>query len=198
MQKKRKNEHTLLNRNNNMNTHNGDNLENKFFYRLTKILYFLFLTTVIAILSCVLFYKLTYFPLDNSKSKIVCSNGKEYTFKGINILSEYLYTENLQLHDYSEDDDNQAARSACSNNPEDYKNWGNRDRLLSGGDLDKIYTLKAARDWHKVATAFRYSCLIFLAFYIVLNITRESLIYLAFGKKLTWNWLVKFKKLLPH
>jgi hypothetical protein len=168
-----------------MNTQNNDDLENRFFYRFTKVLYFFFLTTVIAIISCALFYKLTHFSLDNSKSKIVCNNGKEYTFKCINISSEYLYTENLKLHDYREDDDNQIARSACSNNPEDYKNWGHRDRLLGGGDSDKIYTIKPARNWHTVATTFRYSCFIFLIFYIILNITKESLIYLAFGKKLT-------------
>lgn len=167
------------------------NLENRFFYRLVKVVYYFFLAISTLVILFINYNELVYFPIDNNRSYIACYYGKHYSLVSSDITL-YSYWNNYQL---SYDDDEKAKKSCSKNIPESVSS-NSKPYTPTLADIEEIenaekYSLVIARDWAKIGNVVFYSMFYFVIIFSILNVIREALLYLAFGKKLTWDWLIK-------
>lgn len=177
------------------------NLENRFFYRLTNVIYIFSLILFFLIASTILYGSIPFGDIpDNTKSYIVCNNGKK---------SLPLSDARMEIHTYSKElsySDNKAAKDFCTSNSAgaitdpillDILNG----KLPESTSLDKNYTLKISyepKNWRAYAETVFWVFISFIIFYSIINIVKETLLYLAFGKKISWKWLVDIQKLLAR
>ena len=193
------------------------NLENRFFYRLTNVMHVFSLILFFLIASTILYMSIPAGDIpDNTKSYIVCDNSKRSIPLSDAKIEIYSYSKELS---YSDD---KAAKDFCTTNsagavthpilkeitdPALLKrlNAGEFERLNSSNErdtsLDKNYTIKISykpKNWRAYAETIFWVFISFMIFYSVINIVRETLLYLAFGKKISWEWLVDIQKLLAR
>lgn len=157
------------------------NLENRFFYRLIKVNYFFWL---IVFFIGIIIYLIAEIPSGTipyyEKSYIRCNgtNNKIYSLKGCNLSYRYSKT---YFDDY---EISKEAKILCEGSPKN---------LLSRNQDN--FTLEVAykpRQWGNYISNLPWLFLIFIIYYGVTNILRETLIYLAFGRPFTWDRLLKF------
>jgi hypothetical protein len=154
-------------------------LENKFFYRLVKVLHILNMTLFFIAISCYLY---CYIPSgtipDNERSYIACENGQKYILNKINI--------NLESYEKEFNDEaKKQAQKICVGTGIDYSAYGEINPLPN-------YSLKLIykpREWMVFGNALLWCFFVAAIYYSIMNIIREALIYLAFGRKFTWDWL---------
>lgn len=126
---------------------------------------------------------------DNTRSYIICNNGK---------VSKPLSKTKVEIYKYSKElsiSDNEKALRFCAS---DSKGRITDPVIMSALNynltvVNKNYKLKIfyePRDWVSYWELIRTCFFIYAIFYIVTNIIKESLIYVAFGRKFTWNWLI--------
>ena len=61
--------------------------------------------------------------------------------------------------------------------------------------LKILYT---SRDWFSYGVKVFWCVIIATIYYFVVNLTRETLIYLVFGRRFAWNWLLDFIKFIQR
>lgn len=212
------------------------NLENRFFYRLVKVVYIFSLIMLFIISSFYLYDSIPSANIpDNERSLIICDNLDKFLLKTNNFTLEWYDT---QLN-Y---DDNKRAENMCalssvrellkivaSSTPSGKKMTENDLDKLSDESLAQIggiklkkststpdpfkldkndkfqilrqgknYSLKIVykpKDWEKYFYNVLYGLFSAICFYCLLNVIRETLIYLAFGRKFLWDWIFISKKL---
>lgn len=167
------------------------NLEDRFFYRLVKVLHYFshgifFLVGIVILFS---FFPPNDIP-DNAKSYIVCDNGK---------ISRPVSDAGMEIYSYSKElgysDDIKAKKFCVTDSDEKVTDRVMQDildgKLSRYTEISKNYTLKIKyqpRDWLEYLNTIWWYFLAYAIFYIAANIFRESLIYVAFGKKFDLMW----------
>jgi len=184
------------------------NLESRFFYRLVKVLYFTSLVLFSSVLFLILYLVKPAKVIDNNKSNIVCVDGRSYSFPTVGIEMES-YEKKLDETKHA------TAKQFCFNtslkpvtdpkviaelNKAEKEGHAFFPEIEKNGSApiisDAIYTLNVVykpRDWSSFSESIFRCLLAFAIFYGIANILREALVYLAFGKALTWNWLLRFR-----
>ncbi|MCX7124836.1 MAG: hypothetical protein NTU49_03610 [Gammaproteobacteria bacterium] len=160
-------------------------LENRFFYRFVKVwrIFWIFLAII-----ATLFILWRHIPSsnipDNMKSTIFCTRTKVHAdFLSLGIMP-YPYKNEV----FSESDDTRAM-NFCG---KDYHGKSILQGLLdSDHDVNIVYY---PRNWFGYPRVTLTTTSLFLIFYILLNLFCEALLYLFLGKKLSWRWLLPFKK----
>lgn len=177
-----------------MSKFNSDHLEDRFFYRLVMVLYFFCLAIFFIISIFILDLTLPMPAINVEKSYISCDGGKVYSLQtiGINLAS---YETNLDT-----DNDNKTKKWCFLKSlkpvtdpkiiAELNKSQSEKPVVLDIISTNKNYSLELEyqRDWSSFIDTFFLCLFCFLIFYIVINIIKETLIYLAFGKKFSWGW----------
>ena len=174
-----------------MKNNDKEVLEKKLVFRLINVAYIALLIAVIAIsIGISLESKPQVIP-NQYKSYLNCSDGKNFSFMQANINTWDMINENT-LDDYGDE----KARILCAK----YKRQDALDAGLSNYQIDnyiksnlidqKNYSLntvyKVEGSW---ITVILYSLVGISMGYVVLNIIRETLLYIFFGKKFSWKWL---------
>lgn len=153
-----------------------DPLENRFFYRLVKTLYTL---SVALLVLATIFYMNDYayqtLAQDDKNSYVECQNGKKYT---LDIVGIKTYISDPEI---SEDEQN-IADTFCRS----------QAGYINQLEKNKI-TVKYKRDLY--GSRYDFMIMLFISFicYMMLNIAKETLIYLAFGRKFTWKQIIGYR-----
>ncbi len=169
-------------------------LEKKFLYRAVKVSY-IFFFVVISLVILVSGWNqrpTSQVNVDYTKSYLVCNNGKNYTLISANInligtgmifgsdenkvrtLCEY----NVLVEDYQ-----QQSMDLYGNTGDKYKVPANKNYLLN-----VINSTSNSGSWNAVLDDWAIGIGIL---YVVLNLMKETSFYVLFGKKFSWDWLVK-------
>lgn len=179
----------------------NQDLECRFFYRLVKVVYYIFL---FLFLTLVFYFGYSSMPkkyVDNDKSYLVCETGL-YLFNDVGI---YFWNENNSDKYLSTSSDvEKKAEEGCSRKadmpntyetqevtPESERAEKRRKELLSKpnhGSYTFSIEFKTEGSWKET---FEWWLEGGGLIYIILNLIKETLIYLAFGRKFTWDWLIK-------
>lgn len=168
------------------------NLEDRFFYRLVKVMHY-FMHGIFILIAAMFLYSL--FPdgdiPDNTRTYIICDNGK---------TSVPLNKAHIDIYQYSKElssSDDEKAKNFCTSDSNgkitdpimlDILN----KKLPDNTELEKNYRLKIfyePRDWFGYGHTILWFAFIYAVFYTITNLIKESLIYVAFGRKFTWIWL---------
>jgi len=176
----------------------NQDLESRFFYRLVKVVYYTFL---FLFLGLAFFFGQEAMPktyVDNDKSYLVCETGL-YLFNDVGI--SFWNKNNSEKYLYSDAEVEKKATEAClkrtefgvhetkETTPESERAEKMRKKLLSESN-HKPYTFsiefKTIGSWKEV---FEWWLAGGGLIYIILNIIKETFIYLAFGRKFTWGWM---------
>lgn len=171
-------------------------LEKKLFYRLVKVFYIFFL---MIFLSAMFFSGYSSIPqryVDDERSYLVCENGI-YPFKNLGI---HFWTEKGEI--VSNNFDKKADRVCSGNDDSAIKESGQITPEIARAELKRremirqpnhpVYVLSP--EFITEGGWFDVFCWWFLGSgitYITLSVIRDTLIYVAFGKKFTWDWLKK-------
>ena len=151
-----------------------DNLENKAWYRLLKVLYAIAFAVGIFI---TIFISISTIPkkfIDSEFSTIKCANGKIYPLRANNL---YLSLDNSQL--FSNEDKN--ARILCSLGTNDYYAYS---KVVI---KDKNYILNAVYNTPNYISWLIYSLLSLFAVWVALKMLKIGVLYIAIGKKPNWK-----------
>ena len=164
------------------------NLETRFFYRLVKVFYIFNLAFLVIIATTILFGAIPAGDIpDNENSYITCRDGKKYSLPVVGIQTNY---DENKLHTNNRD----IAMQFCY----DPKLHGvTHNPFIKFIPENKLYSFTMVykpRDWAYYFNTLIWCSLIAAIYYIVINIIKETLIYLAFGRKFTWGWLLIFSK----
>jgi hypothetical protein len=156
----------------------NEDLEEKFLYRLIRVFY------VGSFLLAILFSVVMAWSskprklIDHNNSYIVCSgSGSSFSLSNADI---YMFNHESSLDNY----DNEKARKLC------YKSLPviNSPSLWSGYYNYDLYLIdKTEGSWVSVMVSL---LLTMSVSYIILNILKETLIYILFGKSFDWQWLI--------
>ncbi len=107
----------------------------------------------------------------------------EYNEMSDNAIASYLY-----INYYSDMQENDF-----------YSKFGVRkpsnSHLVKANELYSLDITYKRRDWTGFWFEVSMRLLYLVIFYSIANVARETLLYLAFGRKLTWDWLLKFLKI---
>lgn len=159
--------------------HTTKNLENNFIYRFVKVVYILsFLAVSLIIIAIGWTTKPTKY-VDNQKSYLACENGKSYTLETAKV---YVWSGDTELSGYNEADARKVCAYAIADDYLDkYETPTNRNYTLN-------LTYATRGSW--ISTILIWGIGI-SASYVVLNLARETLLYIFLGKKFSWEWLQK-------
>lgn len=179
---------------------NEDNLEQKFTFRLVKVAYILALFCGIVFVGLIGWSEKPYNAVDNAKSTITCNGGKSYSFNSVGI---YPIGGATTLDSF---DNEEAGKFCMEHYTYSYTQNSNPNKQLTA-TFSQLPSLGLSASQYPVASWFTYSMshyvqgswtnvilwlvIGFLVVYIVLNIIRETLNYIFFGRHFQWDWLVK-------
>lgn len=127
---------------------------------------------------------------DNTKSYIVCDNGK---------ISRSVNNAGMEIYSYSKElsysDDKEAKKFCATDSDGKVTDRVAQDvmdgKLPSYTEIRKNYSLNIKnlpRNWPDYFHTIWWCIFSYVIFYIFTNIFRESLIYVAFGKKFDLIW----------
>lgn len=179
-------------------TANKANLEDKLLYRLVKVIYIItFLLVSLMVIAEGWWFK-PVLIVDSDKSTITCSNGKSYSFNTVGISASL--SEAKQLDSYND----RKAREFCKEF-ETYiienKQTGEQQGIkysdfpkynLINPDLDRVsysFNLVESTTGSWTNVILRWTLGIAIS-YVILNLIRETLNYILFGKPFDWLWLL--------
>lgn len=158
---------------------NESHLEQKFLFRAIKVAYILALLFGLFIVGALGWGEKPTTYIDGKKTTINCTNGKNYATNDLDI---YLWEKETQLDTY----DDRKAKIVCTYGvKEDY---GTKYNLPSTANYTVNYVESVRGDWF---TAILWWGIGFVVVYAGLNLIRETLIYMFFGRPFTFDWLVK-------
>ncbi len=152
-------------------------LEIKWFYRLVKVMYVFFLTTGFIGVLCIGWNSKPYQVIDNKKSYLNCPDGTRYSFDSLDL---YFYSKQ-PFSAY----DGKKAIEKCN------KKMSNRHPKF-GYDLafdEKFisWSFKTNGSWIE---AIEWWLLGSLIVFLIINIIKQSLIYVVYGKKFTCSQML--------
>lgn len=155
------------------------NLESRFFYRFVNVMHFFSIILFLLITCIILIQAIPPKIIDMDNSYISCFDDSHYPLSAFSEKNTPLL-KNIPIF-YILDE---IARQLClDKNP----------KHLNDGKNYEIKISHQERNWGDFF-AITICCLVaFVIFFSILNIIREALIYIAFGRKLTWGWLFIFK-----
>lgn len=208
-------------------------LENRFFYRLIKVLHIGFLSFFFIL---IFYFGCSAIPeknIDINNSYVICKSENIYKLSDLNIFSiknngklynndELYITEKcshytpsladiedindiskikkfrLQHPEYNNKTDQELAdilyEKYYSDMPKEvyYQKINLRKVYFASNSQNYYLSLshKLQGSWHDV---FYWLVLGLISIYVILNIFKETLIYVVFGRKFTWNWLPKLR-----
>jgi hypothetical protein len=176
-------------------------LESRFFYRLVKVVYFLFLFLALIL---AFYFGYGYMPtkyVDNDKSYLVCPKGL-YTFNSQGIQ---FWVRDNDENKFTSNNFDEKAKKSCSEYVE--SDWELADKPPEMERAEKMRKEFISNPNHGPFTvsleigtegSWKKALEWWLGggglIYIILNIIKETLVYLAFGKKFTWDWIFFIKK----
>lgn len=152
------------------------NLEEKFAYRAIKVLYILSFALVILISGVIGWDSKPQKYIDSSLSYIQCSNGNKYTFDAVGI---YAYSKK-QFTEYNDRD----ARFACAYAKK--YDYSNNLPIPNQKNYTTSFIESVRGSWGAAIAWWFFGV---LGGYILLNVAKETLLYLFLGKKFDWSWL---------
>lgn len=157
------------------------NLESKILFRLVKTLY---IVCLVVIFLFVLFLGWSEKPtpfIDGKKSTLVCENGKKYLLDDAKI---YIFSKTESL----EGDEDIDARRLCEYGVLDDYSSGYRNLKVPQHKNYSLNTIESiSGSWFSVLVWWGIG---FSASYILLNLLRETINYILFGKKFDWVWIL--------
>jgi hypothetical protein len=174
-----------------MNKKNID-LEKKLTYRLIQAMYAVLLVLIVFISVMIGLDAKPEIVPNQYKSYINCKNGDQISFKEA-LLSRFDVANEESLNTYGDE----KARILCANyNRQKALDLGLSnyviDDYIKNNLIDKKnyrltmhYTIEGS--WTMVLT---YIITSFLFGYISLNIFKETILYVIFGKKVSWKWIL--------
>lgn len=156
-----------------------DDLENRIIYRLIKVIYFsahVFLLLIVIYVFYLLWPR--YYIADRDKSYITC-NDDPTSIVLLSSTNIFINPKNYPLTKENDEDlkfvcarHNSCADLGCIAVSPTYK-------------LNMVYESRWLRFFQSFSTVFfRY-----ILAYAVINIIRETLIYIVYGKKFDWDWI---------
>ncbi|GEM_PF-1916218 len=178
-----------------MKKNDNEELEEKLVFRLINVAYLVFLLAVIAIsIGISLESKPKVIP-NQYKSYINCSDGKNFSFRQASITTWDMLNER-NLDDFGDE----KARILCAKYDRQkaldagYSNY-EIDNFIKSNLIDqKNYSLNVDYEvegsW---ITVIFYSIVGIGVGYAVLNVIKETLFYILFGRKISWKWLNPLK-----
>lgn len=169
------------------------NLKNRFFYRLVNASRITWLTIAIITASIVSWYNIPDKNVaDINSSHVVCTDNTKIqtSFSSIGIDMYLRNNKALSKIAYNK------AENFCS------KNAFSKHTSIVDGEIihwqlaidNHTLHIVYKRNWSRYPSILLTIFAFFLVFYILLNIFCETLLYLAFGKRLSWSWLLPLKK----
>jgi len=161
-------------------------LENKWFYRLVKVMYIFFLAIGLVGVLCIGWSSKPYQLVDNKRSFLTCPDGTKHTFQSFDL---YFYSKE-KFSDY----DVEKAIGTC-----------NKKHLKKGEavtDLTLIKFLDADKHWEENnrdpypthwiyktegswIEATEWGLLGSIVTFLILTVIKQSLLYIVYGKKFT-------------
>jgi hypothetical protein len=141
---------------------NNKDLENKFLFRLVKVLYIITLLFSILIFGIYAWEAIPERKISREESVLMCSNGKRYPLSDTTVYFEY---------------EGEKINQGKLNELESFCDY-------AGYEIDFGYKLDGT--W---LNPLGFLFLGIGSSYVILNILRETLIYLFFGKKFDWEWI---------
>lgn len=168
-------------------------LEGNIFYRLIKVAYIFTLLLGIVLIGVFGWESKPESYVDSSKSYITCNNnnyndfqtrGKTYTLDAIEAYSIYA--------GYLSNTDVIKAKVVCAYDVKWNYSYTNDIPNYQNYQLTIINSVRG--DWRYV---FIWWIVGFCVVYIVLNLIRETLIYIFFGRPFQWEWLARMTN-QPH
>lgn len=156
----------------------NNNLENFIFFRLVKIAYilvliFYFIMVVIADIRFIWGKDIDYLS-----SKVECYNGKEVKL----CCNPFLYVDGDKELDKKSD---YLAKKMC--------NYGAISTSEQNYELDLEYKSREITFYSVLFSLAMSFITLFIIIYIPLNILREVLLYIVYGKPIYWRWLWKWR-----
>ena len=157
------------------------NLEDKLLYRFVKTAYIICFIGV-SLVAVFLGWSAKPTPfIDSTKSTLACENGKQYRLDDAKI---YLFSKTASLSNYEEVD----ARKLCAygvlnDYSSEYQNL--KTPQYKNYSINTVESINGS--WFSVILWWVLGIGIS---YIVLNLLRETLNYILFGKKFDWLWLI--------
>lgn len=200
---------------------NNEDLEDRFFYRLVKVLYIFTFGLCVLFILFILYISYPVNTIDNRSSIIICNDGNRYSLERSGLE---LDSETRKFSNYNDTE----ARKWCKNKHFDPTgavpvteshfdpatavptNDTQLDNKKSEAEqkvdwekfvLKENYNVEISyfpRDWVRYSSILLRSFVFLLFAYVMLNIIREMLIYLAFGRKFTWDWLTCFLRIFKN
>lgn len=176
---------------------NPKEYEKYIIYRLINVLYWGSLIFFVLVILLFGWFEKPYKTLDTQNSYIECDNGKTYSY------------ENLNVNFYFDSNDDIDARKICFDRKlqvysrskesivdvslEEYLQIRPLDEFLNNYIPSPNYTV---HEVDKTNGAWLTPILVWViglvGLYILLNIIKESLLYISFGKRFSWKWLTTF------
>lgn len=155
------------------------NLECRFFYRLLKVLYFAGLGATLV--------GLVITGYDAIPRVYTSYKGNRFVICEINIDLNLFREKYPKYNNWT---DERLLRVFERKNAEEGVPESNKEWMCAKKTNNQAYKFRMQGSWWEVL----YYWLIFpILAYIVLNIIRETLIYLAFGRRFTWDWLKRLR-----
>jgi hypothetical protein len=148
---------------------NYDYLEARVFYRLVKVMYVLFLAVGLVGVICIGWSFKPYQLVDSSKSYLTCPDGTKHSFDSFFIFKREFYEYKIK-----------DGLKIC------------KKHLADNHDLFEQYRVPPLHIFYKtkgswilpIEIGFFGSLIIFL----ILNVIKQSLLYIVYGKKFTLGW----------
>lgn len=152
-------------------------LEKKFLYRIVKVNYvlaFIFFGFIVFIVG---WNSKPEEYIDEDKSHLTCTNGKKYALNSSKI---YLFSSDSELSEY----DDERARKVCAYAIVD--DYLNKYKTPESQNYQVTLVNSIRGSW---GSAVMWWTLGLGGVYIVLNLIKETLLYVFLGKKFSWRWL---------
>lgn len=162
-----------------MNTQNKQ-LEQNILYRTINVLYFCTWIAGLLFISVLAYSFKPYEIVDSQNSYINCNNGKKYTLENAKI---YLFVGDKYMGQYNDT----KARKVCEYGiVDDYPN-NYKTPIYANYTVDTVHKMSGA--WKDVILTIVIGCLVL---FFGLNLIKETLLYLFFGRPFSLGWLIKF------
>lgn len=164
------------------------NLENKCFYRLVKVMYVFFLAVCFIIIGLLGWETKPYQVIDGDISYFTCPNGERHSFDSLDL---YVYSSSFSSSDAEK------AISECNKHHKKNEpvtdsallkifNSNSNHWKIAYGDpypTTRIYTTRGS--WVEV---IQWWVLGFFVVFLIINVIKQSLLYIVYGKKFTFSW----------
>ncbi|CAM2737034.1 Uncharacterised protein [Legionella steigerwaltii] len=143
-------------------------LQNKWFYRLVKVLYIFFLAVGLIGVLCIGWCLKPYQLVDTKKSYLTCPDGTRHSFHSLDLY----FDSKKSFSDY----DAKKAIKMCGKHSDEFEKY----RAPSPEPYPTHWEFKELGSWLSVMKFWLWGIIIV---FIIINVTKQSLVYIVYGKK---------------